>query len=287
MMLTLKEMAVVLAFSFIVFALMKPVLAPFVDDADYSRRRNLWLLVSAAGFITPNFWVFVLLAAPLIFWKAKADRNPASLYFLLMFVIPSIPVPVPMIGMQSLFSMDIFMLLSFVLMLPSLLRRRSGDAVENSKKWLFIDFLVAMYGVILAFFYVHAQTEGWGVYPSTLTESLRRAIVFAISVFFPYLVIRRTCSNQRAVTEMLAMFCLACVLLAVLGMFESSRHWLLYGEFASHWGIYNAPTEYLMRGESLRAVVTTGHSGALGTLLAIGFGFWLYLRRRVESRVAR
>lgn len=247
MMLTLKEMAVVLAFSFIVFALMKPVLAPFVDDADYSRRRNLWLLVSAAGFITPNFWVFVLLAAPLIFWKAKADRNPASLYFLLMFVIPSIPVPVPMIGMQSLFSMDIFMLLSFVLMIPSLLRRRSGDAVENSKKWLFIDFLVAMYGVILAFFYVHAQTEGWGVYPSTLTESLRRAIVFAISVFFPYLVIRRTCSNQRAVTEMLAMFCLACVLLAVLGMFESSRHWLLYGEFASHWGIYNAPTEYLMR----------------------------------------
>lgn len=33
--------------------------------------------------------------------------------------------------------------------------------------------------------------------------------------------------------------------------------------------------------------MTTGHSGALGTLLAIGFGFWLYLRRRVESRVAR
>lgn len=287
MALVLKELLVVLVISAITFALMKPVLAAHIESGEYSRRRNLWLMVSALAFLIPNFWVFLLVAGPLIFWRAKSDPNPGALYLLLMTVIPSIPVPVPMVGMQNLFSMDIYMLLSFTVMTPALLRSRAQDNSGQIKPWMGVDWLVGLYGLTLSIFYVHAQTQSWGVYPSTATESLRRAVVFGFSVFIPYMVFRRTCANRRLVAEMMAMFCLSCVVLAALAIFESSRHWLLYGEFASHWGIYNAPTEYLMRGHSLRAVVTTGHSGALGGLLAIALGFWLYLRRSVSSRMAR
>jgi O-antigen ligase len=289
MALTLKELLVVFCISAIAFALMKPVLSPFISAPDYARRRNLWLALSILGFLSPNFWVFVLLAAPLIIIAARSEPNPASLYLLTMTVIPSIPVPVPvpMIGMPNLFSMDIYLLLSFVLMTPAMLRRRRLGNSKAPEKWSIMDYCVALYGIVLAVFYVHAQTRSWGVYPSTPTESLRRAFVFGFAVFVPYKVISRSGGSRREVVEMLATFCLSCVVLAAIAMFETSRHWLLYGEFASRWGIDAGSTSYLMRGGSLRAVVTTGHSGALGTLLAIGFGFWLYLRGSVRSRLAR
>jgi hypothetical protein len=44
---------------------------------------------------------------------------------------------------------------------------------------------------------------------------------------------------------------------------------------------------YLMRGGLLRAQVSAGHSLALGYLLAIAFGFWLYLQSYVESKRTR
>jgi O-antigen ligase len=42
-------------------------------------------------------------------------------------------------------------------------------------------------------------------------------------------------------------------------------------------------TAYLFRGDALRAQVSAGHSIELGYLMAIAFGFWLYLRTRIQS----
>jgi O-antigen ligase len=42
-----------------------------------------------------------------------------------------------------------------------------------------------------------------------------------------------------------------------------------------------------MRGESLRATASAGHSLGLGDLLAVAFGVWLYLQTHVKSKVQR
>jgi O-antigen ligase len=73
-------------------------------------------------------------------------------------------------------------------------------------------------------------------------------------------------------------------LLAALAIFEGARHWLLYGEMASRWGVGITFSLYVPRGESLRAMASSGHPLALGYLLAIAFGVWLYLRSHVISK---
>jgi O-antigen ligase len=84
-----------------------------------------------------------------------------------------------------------------------------------------------------------------------------------------------------------ASFCLACALMAAIAIFERLRDWLLYVDIASRWGNDPHASFYLSRGGSVRAQVSAGHSIALGHLLAIAFGFWLYLRTQIRGAKQR
>jgi hypothetical protein len=115
---------------------------------------------------------------------------------------------------------------------------------------------------------------------------LRRAALFGIDIYLPYFVISRSCSSRRAISEVLAAFCLACAVMAPIALFETVRHWLLYAEINSVWG-GNLMGQYTDRGGGLRATVSSGHSLALGYLMALAMGFWLYLQTHVSSKRAR
>ena len=62
--------------------------------------------------------------------------------------------------------------------------------------------------------------------------------------------------------------------------FEALRGWLLFASLEETWQTLSV-TSQLRRGDSLRAQATGGHSIVLGYSLAIGLGFWLYLRSRI------
>jgi O-antigen ligase len=80
---------------------------------------------------------------------------------------------------------------------------------------------------------------------------------------------------------------MGCALMAGVACFESVRHWLLYEDIAVRWGLGLGITTYLSRGESLRASASSGHPLALGYLLAVAFGFWLYLKDHLDSNRMR
>jgi O-antigen ligase len=75
--------------------------------------------------------------------------------------------------------------------------------------------------------------------------------------------------------------------MALQAVFETLRHWLLYQAMALDLNPqdYEVQLAYLLRNGVVRAQVAAGHSLALGYLLAVAFGFWLYLRPHVESRL--
>jgi O-antigen ligase len=75
--------------------------------------------------------------------------------------------------------------------------------------------------------------------------------------------------------------------MAAIAIFEHMKNWLLYVENIGGWGIPLTRLNWLQRGGELRAQVSTGHSLALGYLLAVGFGFWLYLKSHVQSGIRR
>jgi len=96
-MIELKVLIVVLGLSVIVFALAKPVALQFSAEADFKRRRNVWMALTVVAFLSPNIWLFALLAAPVLYWGGRKDSNPLAFYLLLLMIIPPVSRQIPTI----------------------------------------------------------------------------------------------------------------------------------------------------------------------------------------------
>jgi hypothetical protein len=285
--LALKELAVVLILSVVGLAVARPIACRFMTVEDFSRRRSAWLLLTAAAFLSPNFWIFAIIEAIVLLFVGRRDSNPAGLYLFLLQVIPPVNVVVPMFGMSQLFVADHYLMLGLFLMLPIALRLRRQPDARLIRKFQAMDYFLLGYGLLIAFLYIHPESAYGAVYESTATDSTRRMFVYFIGIIVPYFVISRACVTRRALVDAMAAFVLSCTIMSIIAVFESARHWLLYADLGGSWGIQDKFTSYVMRGSSLRAMASAGHSLALGFLLAIGFAFWLYLARFLTSRVAR
>ena len=81
-----RAFVVILVLSLTMFALVrKPAVALGMEEADFARRRNLWLAATAAAFLAYNFWIFVLVIGALLLFSARKDSNPLALYLFLLF----------------------------------------------------------------------------------------------------------------------------------------------------------------------------------------------------------
>jgi O-antigen ligase len=217
----------------------------------------------------------------------RKDSNPSAVYLMLLQVIPPVELPVPMIGMPYLFVIDNYLLLSFCILAPAALRiMRSKDKAQVQGLDM-VDFCLLAYGLLTAILYVHTETPDGGIYPGSITESMRRGFVFLFGIFIPYFALSRINSGREKLVDSMATFCLACAVMAAIAVLESAHHWLLYGEMAGRWGYGLIGTPYLARGTSLRAMASSGHSMALGHLFVVAFGFSLYLLTRVDSKRSR
>jgi O-antigen ligase len=278
-----KELIIVLVIATAIFWLAKPAALFFSSERDFNRRRNVWFALTTAAFLSPSFLVFSFIAIPTLIWVGRKDCNPAALYLLLLQVIPSISVPVPMVGISRLFNIDNYFLLSFFVMLPAASRLRKAKGREGIRGLETMDFLLLSFGLLTAFLYLHPEISPNEVSAFTFTDALRRAFLFLITIYIPYFVISRSASNRRVILEGMAALCLSCALMAAIAVFETTRHWLVYAELADHWG-YGIPiSSYDLRNADLRAMASAGHPLALGYLLAMAFGFWLHLQSHVKS----
>jgi O-antigen ligase len=284
MFLSLKELFVVLVIAAAIFRLAKPAAGLFITPADITRRRNVWFLLTIAGFLSPSFWLYVLVAIPAMVIAGRKDSNPAALYLLLLQVVPPVDIPVPMLGMGRLIDINNYLLLSFFVLVPASVRFARSKDPSQKQGFTATDFCLLAYGILCSVLYLHTQTPDGGLYPGSMTESLRRAVIFFFDIFIPYFLISRTCANQKAIVDSMASACLGCALMSAIALFESGWHWLLYGEMFNRWTGIIGPNSYIDRGGILRAMASSGHSMALGYMLVIAFGFWLYLRTRVKSR---
>ena len=277
----LKPLIYVLVIAAIVFRLSKPFAVLFITPQDLARRRKVWYALTIVAFLSPSFWLFVLVAIPVMTIAGRKDSNPSALYLMLLQVIPGIDVPVPMIGMPFLFIINNYFLLSICIMLPVALRILRSKQKTDDRRLDAMDFCLLAYGLLTAILYVHYESPDGGVFPGSITESLRRGLVFLLGIFIAYYSLRHLNSDRRKLVDSMASFCLACALMAAIAVFESARHWALY-QTAVQWG-YFAGSRPLTRGDSLRAMASSGHSLALGHLLVVALGFWLYLQTRLES----
>lgn len=280
----LKVFALVMLVAIAVFAIGRPVFTRFMTAEDFTRRRNLWLLLSAASFLSPNMWVYVLIAAPALLLMGARDPNPIAMYFFVLLAVPPVQVAIPTFGLiGQLFRMDHLRLLSLTLLLPLAFRlhadRRQvvgGGASPGAGLRAPDAFLLAFLGlqVILTLPY------------DTVTTTGRRIVLLFLDIVLPYFVVSRACRDRSMITEAMAAFVIGVAVLVPLGGFEFFKGWMLFAGIETHW---EAERLYfsLFRGPFLRAQATAGHSIFLGYFMALAFGMWLYLHGRVAAKGLR
>lgn len=285
-MLSIEELIFVLIIAWPIFTFARPIAVSFVPALDFERRRKAWLVLTVAAFLSPTFWILIAIAVPILVFIGRRDSNPTAVYLLLMHVIPPASQTIT-VGGATILPVDIFMLLSICVMVPAALRmQRTHDRPEPSNlRW--IDLALLGYGVLNSFQYLQAEGVGRVLYPITFTDSIRRVIIFVLIAYVPYFVTSRSNANRRSIIDSIATYCLSCILLSSIAIFESLKSWLLYSEMPSRLGANSYLAEYLERGHSLRAMASSGHPLTLATILAIACPLWLYLQPHVYSSRAR
>ncbi|HEV7914585.1 MAG TPA: O-antigen ligase family protein, partial [Albitalea sp.] len=270
----LKALVVVMGIALIVFMLAKPLCLRFMTLEDYTRRRNVWIFLTVTAFCSPSFWLYSVIALAVLAWAAQRDSNPLALYVTMLHVIPPIGLYIPVVGINQLFQLNNYRILSLAILVPFAVKVLRTPKEPGSRARVVADTCLLGYVLLQLVLLVPYET---------FTNTLRRGFLLTIDVVVVYYVFSRACTTRRAITDVMAAFVLTCGIYAPIALFETLKGWLLYQNLGDIWG---RPIEFafLLRGDTLRAQVSLGHSLALGYTMAIGFGFALYLGQALRSR---
>jgi hypothetical protein len=260
----------VLAIALAVFQLTMPVRKQQLR-ASLGLRRGVWIALTTAAFVTGNFWVFCAAAAGLLLWARGREENGPALFLALLFVVPPAQLDIPGFGMVNFFfSLNLPRLLSLTLLLPLAVRLAQQHRPFHGGGRL-ADFLFAGY--------VTVQLMLLAREPS-VTSATRSVFYLVVDIVLPYYVFSRWLDDVRKFRDAAAAFVVAGAVLAAIALFETLRHWLVYSGLVDSWG---SPDRllYLGRQGALRAMASTGHSIALGYVMALALLFYLPLRERL------
>jgi hypothetical protein len=277
----LRALLVILVLASLVFAyVQRPAFGIPIATEDLRRRRNLWFGITLLAFLAHNFSIYIVGAAVLLLVTIKAEKNPLALFLFLVFAIPPFSAKILGVGViNQLFEINHLRLLSLTILLPAWYFIRKNKGVEPLGEFWADRFLLA-YLVLNA-----AQVFGYG----NITNELRTGILYPfIDVFLPYYVASRSLRSLDAAKDSLASLAISCFILAVIGVFEFLKSWLLYSSLSRALGVYSSMGGYLGRGDLgvIRALASTGHGIALGYVLAIALLLFQFVQPRDRRPVS-
>jgi hypothetical protein len=275
----LRSLIVVLLIAFAVFGFgKKTFIAMGMSEGDFVVRRNAWLLITLAAYLTHNFWLFSAIAAGVLIYAGKRDSSKLSLVIALLFAVPLFSADITGLGIISFFfSLNYFRLLSLLLLLPAFLALRRMPNTASFGSLLPDKFLLAFMLVGLG---LQASVD-------SATNVSRFAFYAFLDIFLPYYVASRALNNTKAIRDFGASFVMAAVLLSGIGAFEFLKGWLLYSNLAHALGADWGYGSYLVRGDSLRALASTGQPIVLGYLCAVALGLYFMVKNTITTNSAR
>jgi O-antigen ligase len=274
----IRALVVILILAGLVFFFTSRLTIGIVSAADNSRRRNLWIGMTLVAFLSHSFWLYALVFCLTTYIVSQREDNRSALFLSLLFIVPNNSVQIPGLGaLNYLFALNHSRLLVLVVLLPmffTLIQRSNTPRIGHfwSERCLLAFLLLATILQLRA---------------TTLTDTLRLGLYFFVDVFLPYYVLSRTIRDLDGFRNALWGFVIAAMILAAIGFFEFSRHWLLYRSVLDALGLTSGFTGYLGRGGLLRASASTGQPIALGYVMVVAIAFYAYLKDDVRSRLNR
>src|SRR5947207_2077355 len=95
----LRALVVVLVLATIVFGFAHRPACAIAGTRDFTRRRNLWYALTLVAFLSYSFWIYALIAIPLLLLAYNRETNIPALFFFVLFALPSDSVSIPGMGL--------------------------------------------------------------------------------------------------------------------------------------------------------------------------------------------
>ena len=271
----LRSLIFILFIAALYFAFARRLACAIADERSFIQRRNLWLALTLSAFLAHSFWIYVIIAIPILIYSNRKESNPPALFFSILFVLPMGIVAIPGMGVINfLFELSHARMLSLFILLPaffSLLRQSDTTSFGRTGS----DKLLAAYFLLMLGIFLRE---------SNLTSTMRSLFYLFVDVFLPYFVVSRSLKNLQSFRDALLSLVLAIMVLAPLAVFESYKNWLLYASVNVALGLQEAMTEHLGRDGLLRVMVSAGHPIGLGYLMTVALGLYLFLQRSIKQK---
>jgi hypothetical protein len=275
----IRSLVYILFFATLFFVFAQRFACTITDCSLFTRRRNLWFALTLAAFLSQGFWLYLVVAILLVAYVYRRESNPAALYFFILFVLPMAYIKIPGFGVLNfIFELSHARVLSLLILLPAFLALRKQNDYVSFGRGGSADKVLAAYLILVSALYLREFT---------LTNNLRQIFYLFIDVFLPYIVISRSLKTMQNFRDALLSLVLAIMVLAPLAVFEYLKFWLVYRSLPDSLGMYGEMGGYMARDGMLRTVVSAGHSIALGYLMVVGLGLFLYMQSAIKQKFIR
>lgn len=286
----IRSLIVILVLATAVFSLARKSASAISTPANFTLRRNIWFALTLAAFLAGNFWLYLAFATLVLLYAKRRESNPVALYFFILFVLPVAEVSIPGMGLVNyFFDLSHQRILSFLILLPAFVfLRKQSDTLPFGKTGP--DKVLTVYLLLLCilFFRQGTVTLITGIVTNqTPMNSTRQVFYLFIDVFLPYYVISRSFQNMQTFRDAILSISLAIMVLAPLAAFEFAKGWLLYSSVNASLDLNGNMTSYLGRDDMLRALATAGQPIALGYLMTVGIGFYLFIQTSIKQLFLR
>ena len=122
----IKAFIIIFVLAITVFVIAKNQSCILDDCADFKRRRNLWFTLTAAAFLSNNYWIYVVIASIAILTTLKFEKHRPSLFVLLLFIVPPIDAKISGFGLINyLVGIDHPRLLSLLILWSKVVKKES------------------------------------------------------------------------------------------------------------------------------------------------------------------
>jgi len=236
-----------------------------------------WYVVTFLAFFTFNFLLFVSISAVFIYLVSKHVDNKLALFCILLFAIPSYQEKI-----SVLFNINLTRELALILLLPLFLQSKKQDFLPKFGK-LTIDKFIFCYLVLI--FLLQFRGLYIPVKPTTWTEESRWALYFFAEMFLPFYIASRYIKDFKQLKMVILSFLIICGIVGGIGIVESAKSWLLYGNLYDSLGLTSpfGRKDYLNRDGMLRASSTMDHALVLGFVMLVALGLYFFASNFIKS----
>src|SRR3974390_968308 len=273
----IRALIAVLMLAVPAFYLGRQFAASIMSPREFAAWRNAWVAATVAAFLSSSFFIFAGFIVIICLYVRAQRAMTAAFFLVILFVVPLPNVPIGGFGLfNALFLINNPRLLAIVVLLPVLFatRRSSGRTGGiHLPDWLIVGYMAVRIGLEIE------RSE-------FSTQWLRFATVLMLDVVIPYFVFSRAIISIGDFRKVFLALVVAVLPLALIGVFETAKGWLLYNWITVTWADYRIIGYGMERAGLLRATASAGTPIILGFVILLGMGCLLLLRQVISSRFA-